>query len=89
MSHVEACPIHSSQKRVTEPKKIKLEHIGGFNELYVAKIQFDVHDTPELSFRFGSYRDYSWHVDYGEAGPKDSQGNPIKLNWEFGTNRLP
>jgi len=89
LSHVEACPIHSSQKRVTEPKKIKLEHIGGFNELYVAKIQFDVHDTPELSFRFGSYRDYSWHVDYGEAGPKDSQGNPIKLNWEFGTNRLP
>ena len=78
LSHIEACPLHTSQILLNVSKeKILLNHLKKPEAMYVGLIKFKVHKTPELSFRLASYRDYSWAAHFGPNGPTE------KLNWDF------
>jgi len=80
ISHVTHSPIHPTQKTIWEsPAKVQLAHLNDPNPQPLVKIQWKIHKTPELSFRLGSYRDYSWDAKIGAEGP----GADHKLNWEY------
>jgi len=85
LSHVMACPLHSSQIQLEFYENIELIHLREeTNKITnVGLIQLEVYETPELYFRFAAFRDYSWCSSYGFTGPKDENGNPIILNWIY------
>lgn len=82
-SHVLACPIHKSQKLLEDIPDVSLNHLidqtTGKNVIKrVIKVSWEIYKTPELQYRLGAYRDYSWNtVDYDEKGPKEP------INWKF------
>jgi len=82
-SHILACPIHKSQKLLSDIPNVTLNHIidnrTGENLINrVIKVSWEIYKTPELQYRLGAYREYSWNTnDYNETGPD----KPI--NWKF------
>ena len=82
-SHVLACPIHKSQKLVEDMDDVKLNHIKDFKTrknliTRVVKVSWNIYKTPELQFRLGAYRDYSWNTD-----EFDQKGPTVPINWKF------
>ena len=76
LSHIRATPLHASQLVLWEtPDAVTIEHLN--QPQIVGLVQWKIHRTPELAFRLGSYRDYSWAHHFGIQGPE------VKLNWDF------
>jgi hypothetical protein len=77
ITHIKACPIHPSQTFIRTHAQVTLEHLAaGEGPQDVAQVSFLVHDTPELRFRFGAYREFSWSNHHGYRGPK------VAYNWD-------
>jgi len=75
LSHIKAAPLHSSQQELEITDQVSTRHLE--HPQVVGLIQWKIHRTPELAFRLGSYRDYSWAHHFGIHGPDQ------RLNWDF------
>ena len=77
------CPIHKSQIEIEKFEDVSFNHIidnsTGKNLITrVIKVSWEIYKTPELRYRLGAYRDYSWNtIDYDEKGPEQP------INWKF------
>lgn len=77
ITHLKACPIHPSQVIVARHSQVHLAHLDpSEGPQDVAQVAFTVHDTPELHFRFGAYRAFSWSNKHGIHGPG------YRYNWD-------
>lgn len=75
LSHIKAAPLHPSQQELETTDQVSTRHLE--HPQVVGLIQWKIHRTPELAFRLGSYRDYSWAHHFGIHGPDE------RLNWDF------
>lgn len=82
LSHVVACPLHSSQTRPEYVKNVDVRHLKerGKSKL-VGLVTIETYDSQELAFRLASYRDFSWPHSIGINGYDDRV-----LNWDFEGN---
>lgn len=79
LSHVVACPLHSSQTRPEYAKNIDVIHLRERGKAkLVGLVTIETYDSQELAFRLASYRDFSWPHSIGINGYDDRV-----LNWDF------
>jgi hypothetical protein len=79
LSHVVACPLHSSQTKPVYVENVDVIHLGeeGKGKL-VGLVALETYNSQELSFRLASYRDFSWPHAIGINGYQDRV-----MNWDF------
>ncbi|MBM3419033.1 MAG: hypothetical protein FJY17_08975 [Bacteroidetes bacterium] len=79
LSHVVACPLHSSQTKPVYFENVDVIHLGeeGKGKL-VGFVTLETYNSQELSFRLASYRDFSWPHSIGIHGYPDRI-----MTWDF------
>ncbi len=66
LSHVIACPLHSSQKIIEYNNYVFVEKLN--KKVVVGLIELTIYETFELEFRLASYREYCWVHSRGMDG---------------------